>query len=290
MPDITHSTTIQASPARVYEALTTASGVRSWWTKDTTLEPAVGSVGEFRFKNGAHVHRLRVEELVPNTRVGWKTVSSPHPEWLGTTFTWDITPAGSGTELTFAQRGYDEAGECYGHCDTAWAHFLQSIKLYLETGTGTPYADDPPPLRHVFQQYIRSDADTLWDAITNPELSEQWFFGGRLESDWQPGSPLVLRNAATGRVMLDNTVIAVDKPGRRIVHTFKSGGSPNEPSQASWHIRPIGDVCLLEVTHDFPDERHPDAQGTHANWQIVLPSLKTFVETGTSANAQLAAR
>ncbi|HEY8297144.1 MAG TPA: SRPBCC family protein [Candidatus Baltobacteraceae bacterium] len=141
-------------------------------------------------------------------------------------------------------------------------------------------------VRHVYQVYIRTTAETLWDAITNPEVTENYFFGGRFESDWRAGSPLVLRDPSDNEIMLDNTVIAADKP-HKIVHTFKPGGATSEPSRVTWEIKPVGEVCLLEVTHEFDDANSPDVAGTQNGWPIVLSGLKTYLETGARLNVPM---
>lgn len=38
MPDILHLIRIHASRERVYDAVTTAEGIRSWWTRDADLD------------------------------------------------------------------------------------------------------------------------------------------------------------------------------------------------------------------------------------------------------------
>ena len=51
MADLHHKIEIEASPEKVYEAITTAEGLRSWWTGDSVAEPRVGSIAEFGFFN-----------------------------------------------------------------------------------------------------------------------------------------------------------------------------------------------------------------------------------------------
>ena len=43
MADIMHQLTIDAAPARVYEALTTQNGLAHWWTQDTEAEAEIGT-------------------------------------------------------------------------------------------------------------------------------------------------------------------------------------------------------------------------------------------------------
>ena len=53
MQDIMHLIKIHASTERVYGAITTAYGIRQWWTRDAAIEPKVGAAGEFGFNGKA---------------------------------------------------------------------------------------------------------------------------------------------------------------------------------------------------------------------------------------------
>jgi uncharacterized protein YndB with AHSA1/START domain len=90
MPDILHLVKIHASPERVYRALTTADGIRNWWTRDAALDSKIGGPGEFGFYEHKVVTKVRVDELEPSVRVVWTTVSSCAPGgWVGATITFD---------------------------------------------------------------------------------------------------------------------------------------------------------------------------------------------------------
>src|SRR4051812_34344986 len=122
MHDILHLLRIQVSPERVYQALTTAEGIHGWWTREATLDSRIGGTGEFRFYDGKGITRVRVETLEPPRRVGWLTTSANAPGgWDGTRITFDLRPEGEGTLLSFAQRGFREAGEGYALVNTGWA-------------------------------------------------------------------------------------------------------------------------------------------------------------------------
>ena len=58
MPDILHRLTIHAPPERVFEALTTAEGIRNWWTRDADLDARIGGAGEFCFYGGPDKQEL----------------------------------------------------------------------------------------------------------------------------------------------------------------------------------------------------------------------------------------
>lgn len=142
MPDILHLLKIRTPPARVYQALTTADGVRAWWTRDADLEPALGGTGAFRFYEGTKVTAVRIDALAPSARVGWTTLSADAPGgWAGTTITFDLRPDADGTVLAFAHRGFAQADDGYALVTTGWAYYLVSLQQYLETGRGAPHPE-----------------------------------------------------------------------------------------------------------------------------------------------------
>jgi uncharacterized protein YndB with AHSA1/START domain len=137
-----HLIKIRVSPERVYQALTTAEGIRNWWTRDADLDAKIGGTGEFRFYyESRRVTRVRVDEIKPPVRVAWKTISSFRPEWEDTTITFDLRAEGSDTVLFFAHRGFKQADEAYALTTTGWAYYLVSLQQYLETGKGAPSPD-----------------------------------------------------------------------------------------------------------------------------------------------------
>jgi uncharacterized protein YndB with AHSA1/START domain len=139
MPDIMHLTNINASTELVYQAITTAEGIRNWWTRDAVIDSTIGGIGEFGFFNRRIVTKIEITELKPPVRVGWKTISSGAPGgWSGTTVTFDLRNEGSETVLSFAHRGFEHADEGYARVTTGWGIYLGSLKQYLEMGKGAP--------------------------------------------------------------------------------------------------------------------------------------------------------
>src|ERR1051326_2768524 len=61
-----------------------------------------------------------------------------------------------------------------------WVGALAGLKQRIEG-----VSMDRP--RHVFQVFIRTTPERLWDVITDPEFTAQYFHGSRVESTWQPG-------------------------------------------------------------------------------------------------------
>lgn len=141
-----HNMILSASPNAVYAALTTAEGLRGWWTEDCDVSTAVG--GKLAFRFGAHHKEMRIERLVADSEVEWLCAAahidferfSRKDEWVGTRILFHLALHGdTGTRLHFEHVGLVPAFECFGVCSEGWQHFLSSLQKYVDTGHGTPY-------------------------------------------------------------------------------------------------------------------------------------------------------
>lgn len=142
MTDILHRIIIEASPEKVYNALTEQDGLSAWWTKART-EGEVGSTASFFFgPNGEHQVDMEITGLAKNESVAWKCIDGP---WANTDeFKFHIQPDERGSALQFSNSGWAEADEFFMHCNSKWGFFLAvSLKNLLETGKGQPHPNDP---------------------------------------------------------------------------------------------------------------------------------------------------
>ncbi len=139
MPEIMHCLKIHAPADQVYQAIATAEGIRNWWTRDATLEPKLGGIGEFGFFGRRFVAKVTIDELKPPTQVKWQVTNAA---WPGDTIEFDLSPEEKHTRLCFVHRGFAQADQRYASATTRWGYYLLSLKQYLETGKGTPNPDD----------------------------------------------------------------------------------------------------------------------------------------------------
>ena len=151
-----------------------------------------------------------------------------------------------------------------------WAAGLSELKQRLES-----------PMEKVFEIYIRTTPERLWEAITDPEIRSKYHFGSRIESDWTPGSRFEVVHPNAPEPLGEGENLEVDPP-RRLVQSMvalwsdevKSEGS----SRVTWEIEPVGDSCRLTVTHDELREGANDE--LYGGWPMILSGLKTWLETG----------
>src|SRR5215467_14215146 len=99
MASLKFTVPINAPPEKVYAAVATQAGMRSWWTADTKMEEKVGGKAEFGFEKHQMVFRMTIERLDPG-RCVVMTCHGDQPEWNGTTLRWDIARA------TMAERSF----------------------------------------------------------------------------------------------------------------------------------------------------------------------------------------
>jgi uncharacterized protein YndB with AHSA1/START domain len=132
----------------------------------------------------------------------------------------------------------------------------------------------------VFEIYIKTTPERLWEAIVDTELRKKYSFGVGTTSDWTPGSEYSSGVPGVVEIAVGEN-LEVDPP-RRLVQTFTALWSEDVKrvgaSRVSWEIEPVGDSCRLMVTHDqLPEGANSEIYG---GWSMILSGLKTLLETG----------
>jgi uncharacterized protein YndB with AHSA1/START domain len=150
----------------------------------------------------------------------------------------------------------------------------------------------------VYRVYIKATPEAIWDAITDPDWTEKYGYGGRAKFDLRPGGAYkgftseAMRSMGSPDVAVDGEVIEADRP-RKLVQTWRMVMDPELAEQGftrlTWEIEEgKGGVTRLTVIHDL--EGAPklatlvsgamEDQGAGGGWSWVLSDLKTLLETG----------
>jgi uncharacterized protein YndB with AHSA1/START domain len=149
--------------------------------------------------------------------------------------------------------------------------------------------------RFVYVTYIRTTPEKLWDALTTPEFTKQYWFGITLEGGaWKKGSAWQMK-WADGRVNTSGEVLESERP-RRLVLSWRSEHDPEMKAEgtarASFDIEPVDreacdageqrflDTVKLTITHEIDRDRSKTIRAVSGGWPLVLASLKSFLETG----------
>jgi uncharacterized protein YndB with AHSA1/START domain/DNA-binding transcriptional ArsR family regulator len=151
-----------------------------------------------------------------------------------------------------------------------WTAALSGLKHELEK-----------TMEKVFEIYIKTTPERLWQAITDPEIRATYNFGAGVTSDWTPGSSYQMGHPAAGVLLGEGQNLEVDPP-RKLVQTMTALWSDDVKAEGAtrvtWEIEPVGDSCRLVVTHDQLREGANDE--LYGGWPMILSGLKTWLETG----------
>jgi uncharacterized protein YndB with AHSA1/START domain len=136
-------------------------------------------------------------------------------------------------------------------------------------------------MEKVFEIYIRTTPERLWEAITDSDIRSTYNFGNSFIGEVAQGSPFEVRNPSFDGVLGEGEYVEVDPP-RRLVQTMVAMWGDDVkaegPSRITWEIEPVGDSCRLTVTHD--QMRDGANEQLYGGWPMILSGLKTWLETG----------
>ena len=145
---------------------------------------------------------------------------------------------------------------------------------------------------------IKASAQAIWDAITKPEWTERYAYGGRVQYELKGGgryhheaSPEMKSFGLPDKVILGE-VLESDPP-RKLVQTwhplFNADTAAETPTRLTYEIQENqGGVCTVTITHDVtgaplvagmvPGGGDPGRGG--GGWPWTLSDLKSLLETG----------
>ncbi|WP_312509308.1 SRPBCC family protein [Chryseobacterium culicis] len=145
MDNYTTTIELKAPAEKAYEALT--HQIPLWWSECFTGTSAQqGDLFTIRF--GDLIYKtIRIKESIHNSKIIWcvedSLIALPElknqTEWIGTSIVWEMEQKENSSLLQLTHLGLNPAVECYAICSGGWDQFIGSLKLFLETGNGTPY-------------------------------------------------------------------------------------------------------------------------------------------------------
>jgi uncharacterized protein YndB with AHSA1/START domain len=151
-----------------------------------------------------------------------------------------------------------------------WVAGLSDLKTELEK-----------TMEKVYEIYIRTRPERLWEAITSSEQRAKFQFGMNVSENWTPGGHFEMTHPGAPGALGEGENLEIDAP-RKLVQTMRAlwgeDVKAEGTSRITWEIEPIGDSCRLTVTHDQLREGANDQ--LYGGWPMILSGLKTWIETG----------
>jgi uncharacterized protein YndB with AHSA1/START domain len=138
--------------------------------------------------------------------------------------------------------------------------------------------------KFVYVTYIRTTAEKLWQALTEPEFTRQYWYGMHQESEWTAGSSWKLATPS-GKIGDAGEVLEADRPRRLVLkwqHQIMAELKAEGLSRATYELEPMGETVKLTVTHEMPVADSKFIAQVSTGWPTILSSLKSLLETGSA--------
>jgi uncharacterized protein YndB with AHSA1/START domain len=137
MAKTSHKINIKAPRDRIFQAISTAEGLKGWYTPHVEGEVGKSREATFRF-TGREPFRWKFVELTPDSRARWECVEGPGAA-TGTTVTFRLSDSGDDRVVVECdQEGWPEGHEALATCNTFWGILMGKLRDYPETSTPAP--------------------------------------------------------------------------------------------------------------------------------------------------------
>jgi uncharacterized protein YndB with AHSA1/START domain len=165
-------------------------------------------------------------------------------------------------------------------------------------------AEQAKSTTQVYRVYIKASPKLVWEAITKPEWSARYGYGGRSVYDLRAGGAYrgytsdAMKEAGkqggfpVPEIAIEGEIIEIDEP-RKLVLTWHmmmdEATSSDSVTRLTYELEELqGGVTKLTLIHDL--EGAPNAagilagewekQGAGGGWSWILSDLKSLIETG----------
>ena len=144
----------------------------------------------------------------------------------------------------------------------------------------------------VYAIIIRTTPEALWEALTEGDFSEKYWFGFRVKFDLKPGGKMSILPPKGMEFAGDHAGEVLEcEPCRKLVYTWQQADTPEiaakrkELSRVTYELLPMGSAVKLRLIHenlllDDVESNPATFKGVNNGWPAVLSSLKSLLETG----------
>jgi uncharacterized protein YndB with AHSA1/START domain len=144
MNDISVERVVNASRAKVWQALTTAEGWASWFGDEIIGDFVVGQMQTLVFGKETICYAI-VTEVIEEQVFAYKwhpgedCPIDKHPEAEMTMVRFELEDHPNGTKITLTESGFERVPEsrrewCFGQNTQGWSDELKKLFAYVETG------------------------------------------------------------------------------------------------------------------------------------------------------------
>lgn len=132
-----------------------------------------------------------------------------------------------------------------------------------------------------YKTTINASVEKVWEALINPEMVKQYFFGSSQETDWEIGSSILWTGEYEGTKYIDKGKVLEFLPNDKLSYSYLSSWSglddkPENYLLVTYEVKAIEAGTELTITQSNYDEEK--AKHSAENWAVVIDGLKKLVE------------
>jgi uncharacterized protein YndB with AHSA1/START domain len=129
---------------------------------------------------------------------------------------------------------------------------------------------------------INAPKEKVWEAITNPFLVKQYFFGTNLSADWRVGGMIYFRGEYEGKAYEDKGIITAIQEFDLLTYDYKSSWDSSEDIRENYmpiEYKLLENKGLTQLT--ITQGAFSQEQVNHSidNWNWVLKGMKDLIES-----------
>jgi uncharacterized protein YndB with AHSA1/START domain len=128
---------------------------------------------------------------------------------------------------------------------------------------------------------ITAPKQKVWDALTNPAIIKQYFFGTNLVADWKVGGMIYFRGEWEGKPYEDKGIITAIIQNELLCYDYKSSWDTSEDIRENYmpieyRLSESNGITTLEITQGAATQEQ--AGHSDENWKMVMNGMKELVE------------
>ena len=132
-----------------------------------------------------------------------------------------------------------------------------------------------------YKTTVNAPVEKVWDALTNPEIVKQYFFGTELITNWEVGSDIVFQGKWEGQKYKDPGKVLEYSHNEKLAYSYLSNwsGKEDKPENYLWvcyEVAPTDNGTELIISQTNYDEER--AKHSEQNWASLIDGMKKIVE------------
>ena len=139
--------------------------------------------------------------------------------------------------------------------------------------------------RFVYVTFIRTTAEKLWAALTDPNQMKEYWFGMHINTEWKAGAQWEML-FPDGRVADSGEILELERPKRirlKWTNEFRPELKAEGFAFCTIELEPVGATVRLTITHTMERADSKFIQAVSGGWPKILSNLKSLLETGQVA-------